>query len=414
MRILVSAFACDPNQGSEPGIGWAWAYHLAQSGHDVCVLTREHFRTAVEDELSLTNLHNLQFIFVDVDWIPYHIPMLGTYPYYFAWQLKIYLNAARLVAETRPDCIHHVTYGTYRTPFLLSLLGVPSIFGPVGGGETSPMALTKGMSLLGRAREVGRHAAQLFRFLNPIAALVWRHSTLILLATEATLRMVPEKYHSKCRVLPAVTTPPFPGAVAARRERGRGRLQALFVGRILEWKGLHLAIPALKIARQRVPGIRLTIVGEGSNMPQIQAHVKAEGLQDAVEWVPRLQRRQVLELYSQHEVFLFPSLHDSGGTAILEALSFGLPVICLNLGGPGVLVDSSCGSSIDTNGCSYEQVVEAIAEELIRFSAMSDKEQQTIRAAALERSRKFSPGRSARQVYAWFSEIQGAVPSSTR
>ena len=369
---------------------------------------------ALETEVSLTNLHNLRFIFVDVNRVPYQIPALGTYPYYFAWQIKLYLKAGMFVAENRPDCIHHITYASYRTPFLLSLLGVPSIFGPVGGGEASPMALTRGMSLSGRAQELGRHVAQLCRFLNPITTLVWRHSTLILLATEETFRMVPVKYHPKCRVLPAVTTPPLIAAANARRRRIDGTLRVLFVGRILEWKGLHLAIPALKIARRRVPGIHLTIVGDGKSKPRIRALVEAEGLQDAVEWISQIPRRQVLELYSQHELLVFPSLHDSGGTVILEAFSYGMPVICLNLGGPGVLVDSSCGSSIETDGRSFEEIVDAIAEELIRFSGMLEPEQQAIRAAAFDRSQQFSLGRVAGQAYAWFAEMQGAVPSHTR
>jgi hypothetical protein len=88
-----------------------------------------------------------------------------------------------------------------------------------------------------------------------------------------------------------------------------------------------------------------------------------------------------------------------------------MPVICLNLGGPGVLVDSSCGASIDTNGQSFEQVVDAIADELVRFSRMSDPEEQAIREAAFARAQQFSLGRVAGQAYAWFAEMQGATPS---
>ena len=47
---------------------------------------------------------------------------------------------------------------------------------------------------------------------------------------------------------------------------------------------------------------------------------------------------EVLALYQTHDVFLFPSLHDSGGIAVLEAMYLGLPVVCLDLGGPAVSV----------------------------------------------------------------------------
>ena len=47
MRVLLSAFACAPNRGSEPGVGWNWALALAKN-NDVTVLTREENRREIE------------------------------------------------------------------------------------------------------------------------------------------------------------------------------------------------------------------------------------------------------------------------------------------------------------------------------------------------------------------------------
>ena len=75
-----------------------------------------------------------------------------------------------------------------------------------------------------------------------------------------------------------------------------------------------------------------------------------------------MDRRDLARLYSQFNLFLFPSLHDSGGMAVVEAMSFGVPVLCLDCGGPGMTVDHSCGFVIPTADRSEEQVVRLMAD----------------------------------------------------
>jgi glycosyltransferase involved in cell wall biosynthesis len=75
-----------------------------------------------------------------------------------------------------------------------------------------------------------------------------------------------------------------------------------------------------------------------------------------------MERAAVMRAYLRHDTFLFPSLHDSSGNVVLEALSCGLPVICLDAGGPAVLVDPSCGFKVRPGEPS--QVVEDLARAL--------------------------------------------------
>ena len=411
MKILLSAFACDPDQGSEPGVGWAWACRLAKSGHDVYVLTRERYRASIEVAMSQEQIPHLRFIYLGVPESLFPIPRFGVYPYYFAWQLKAYLLADKLVNLREIDCIHHITYGTYRTPFFLSWLGIPSIFGPVGGGEIAPIRLTKGMPIISRIRECARIAANFVSSLSPITRLVWRRSSLILTVTEDTLRMVPPRYRSKCRVLLAVTTPASTGEVEISKHRDRDKFRVLFVGRLLEWKGPHLAVRALGIARQTVPEMSLTILGDGRCEAGLRTLVKSEGLGDGIEWIPRITRKQLLEVYDKHEILIFSNLRDAGGTVVLEALSRGVPVICLKLGAFGGIIDSSCGACIETDKRSVEDVIQSIAEELIRFSAMSESELNAIRRTAYDRARQFNVSEVVGKAYSWFAELNSASMS---
>jgi len=80
-----------------------------------------------------------------------------------------------------------------------------------------------------------------------------------------------------------------------------------------------------------------------------------------------------MQLYPEFDLLLFPSLHDSGGMAVLEAMSFGLPVLCLDLGGPGISVDNTCGRVVPTEDRTEEEVVRlmsACLSELLRNPAI--------------------------------------------
>jgi glycosyltransferase involved in cell wall biosynthesis len=85
-------------------------------------------------------------------------------------------------------------------------------------------------------------------------------------------------------------------------------------------------------------------------------------MQDYVQYKGQLNQSELFKQYHEHDLLLFPSLHDSSGNVILEAFAHSLPVICLKLGGPGVLVDDTCGRAIDTTGLSQDEVVLALAD----------------------------------------------------
>ena len=64
-RILLSAYACEPGRGSEPGVGWGWATELAELGHEVWVLTRADNRMTIARNPPVDPL-NPRFIYYDL------------------------------------------------------------------------------------------------------------------------------------------------------------------------------------------------------------------------------------------------------------------------------------------------------------------------------------------------------------
>lgn len=344
MKILLSAYACEPGKGSEPGIGWNWALGLAHAGHEVWVVTRANNRAAIERALAGEPEANLRFVFYDLPaWARWwKRGARGMRTYYLLWQWGAYRAARRVCRENRFDLVHHLTFGVFRHPSFMGRLGLPFVFGPVGGGESAPRALRRTFPLRGYLTDLARDLANWLVRIDPLMASVYRRAELTLCKTAETLERIPGRYRDKCRVYLEVGTdaaaqPP------PRRHATVGRFRVLYVGRLLYWKGVHLGLMAFARLLERHPEAHLTIVGGGRDEQWLRALARRLGIAEAVTWISWLERDAVLHIYPRHDVFLFPSLHDSSGNAVLEALAGGLPVVCLKLGGPGELVDDSCG-----------------------------------------------------------------------
>jgi glycosyltransferase involved in cell wall biosynthesis len=347
LRVLLSAYACEPGKGSEPGIGWNWALGLARAGHEVWVLTRANNQASIELALAAapeTDLHaNLHFLYYDLPpWARWwKRGGRGVRTYYLLWQWGAYRRAQRLCRETRLDLVHHLTFGVFRQPSFMGRLGLPFVFGPVGGGETAPHSLRRSFPLRGILVDFARDVANWLVRVDPMMASVYRAAAVTLCKTAETLQRIPGRFHDKCRVHLEVGTreEPQQQRLHAREERFR----VLYVGRLVYWKGLHLGMMAFARLLKRHPEAHLTVVGSGPEEAWLHALAERLGIDAAVTWIRWMERDAVLQIYPRHDLFLYPSLHDSSGNAVLEALAAGLPVVCLELGGPGELVDDSCG-----------------------------------------------------------------------
>jgi glycosyltransferase involved in cell wall biosynthesis len=103
---------------------------------------------------------------------------------------------------------------------------------------------------------------------------------------------------------------------------------------------------------------RLTVVGSGPEADTLRTLAASLGVAAQVDFLGALPRAEVLSLYRQHDVFLFPSLHDSGGIVVLEAMYLELPVVCIDAGGPAVSVGDA---GIRVPCTSREEVIAGLA-----------------------------------------------------
>jgi glycosyltransferase involved in cell wall biosynthesis len=374
MNILLSAYACFPYSGSESGIGWNFAKELAKQGNKVTILTKnpekdEAFTKEIE-KLGLKE--NLSVLYYDLPkWLNviYKSASASEHLYYFLWQIGLYFFAKKTVKNLDINLIHHITLGVFRTPSFLYLLNIPFVFGPVGGGEECPETLREQFPAKYKLIERLRSLANSFSRYNPLSNQCFSRSQLVLLKTSDNLKFIPEKFHHKCKVVLEVGINQLPDITLRRNP---GKIKILYAGRLVYWKGVHIAIKSFARTLENCPDIEFTIVGSGNDAPWIKNTAQQQKVYDKIKWVPYVEQSVLFQMYQQHDLLLFPSLHDSSGGVVLEALSFGLPVICLDLGGPKEIVDSECGYIISTYNLNEDQVAKKISltlEELVHNPA---------------------------------------------
>ena len=366
MKILMSAYACEPDKGSEPAVGWNWALQAARS-HEVWVLTRANNREAIERSGIVNDVPNLHFVYHDLPaWVQGLKRKTGRLrPYYLLWQLTALPKARRLHREVTFDVGHHVTFVSARYPSFLSCMAVPYVWGPVAGGDRASLRFSRSLGLRGTLTEIVRTTSNIVARWDPSVRLTAMRAQSILIATPASIDLLPRTARAKANVVPAIG---LSGILVNARTRNHEpeQLHLLYVGNLLYWKGLQFALPAIAMARQTGANVRLTIVGDGPERPALERLADRLDISDAITFKGKLPRDEVLSLYSDYDALIFPSIRDSGGMAVLEAMAAGLPVICLAIGGPSLAVTDATGIRVAAN--EPDQVVRDMAAAIKRLA----------------------------------------------
>ena len=389
MKVLLSAYACEPNRGSEPEICWQRALHMKTYADEVWVLTRSNNREAIEAD-PLGRTAGLHFIYYD-------LPLWALKLKKHRWLMSIYFalwqwGAGRLAAqhhrEKQFDCVYHVTFTGMLAGSFMGRLKIPFIVGPIAGGERAPFRLRRGMLMSGKLKELLRDFGVLLQRYNPLACQAYAAADRIYVATTESLRLIRPKWHKKTFVQLSIATCDY--AVRGKERRLPEVPRFVFAGRLLHWKGIHFAIRALAETVKAVPSATLTLVGSGQDEGWLRNLANKLGVKDSVEFAGQISRQQLIDSLHGYSALVFPSLHDSGGSAVLEALQEEVPVICLDLGGPGVMIDASCGIVVSTANADEARTVKGIADAMVALATMPAAEAAQLSRGAIARAKELS------------------------
>jgi glycosyltransferase involved in cell wall biosynthesis len=370
MRILISAYACEPGRGSEPGVGWNWARQLARD-HEVWVITRVHRRDKIESALAREPHLKAKFVYYDLPrWTTkwWKKGQRGVHLHYHLWQIGAYREARALCRDITFDYVHHVTFGTYWKPSFLALLPLPFIWGPVGGGESAPAAFQEWFPARGRLFEHARNLAQFAGRWDPFVRLTARRSTLALAKTEQTAS---ELRRMKCKNVAVVSEAGLPGAefdsLMSIPQRRAGPFRILSLGRLVHWKGFELSLRAFARVLHNRRDAEYWLLGDGPDRPRLERLANELNLSSNVKFWGVQPRSEVLQRLGDCDVLVHPSLHDSGGWVCVEAMAAGKPVVCLDTGGPAMQVTSDCGFKIKP--LNPLQTIHEMGEVLARLAS---------------------------------------------
>ena len=415
MNILLSAYACKPNKGSEDGLGWNWATNLARSGNNVWVLTREANRAFIESEIGkLDYPDRLHFIYFDLPeymqwnfWSKFWRTKLGLhvywhiwhYPYHFFWQYGAYRHIKRTFTKKSFDVAHHITFSTIRRYTFLGGLDIPFIFGPVGGGDRAPMKLRSCFRTRAWIYDFIRDIGIYITKFNPLMWKLYKQAMRIYVTTPSSLALIPRRYQKKAKVkLELGCRPQSGGAFLVHEAKSKSHVKFLYVGRFIYWKGMYYGINAFAKLLESHPSASLTIVGRGLEEEEWRKLSRSLNLEKNINWISWVEQSELSKIYLDHDVLLFPSLHDSGGNVVLEALMHGLPVICLDLGGPAVLVDETCGRIVNTYKKGPDQVIAGLCHYMSELAANSSTIAE-LSKGAIKKSKQYEWDRVIQDVY---------------
>ena len=410
LKVLLSAYSCEPGRGSEPGVGWNVAREVAKY-HEVWVLTRpDESGEIIEAELARNPVPNLHFVY-------FTLPIWGggwrwgqsgaMQIHYYFWQIQAYFVARRLHQKIGFDVSHHVTFVKYSSPCFLSLLPIPLIWGPVGGGESAPKPFWQDFSLRARVYETARNLVRWVGERDPFVHLTAKRSAVVRATTEDTAKRLYKMGVTDVQILPESGLPAEEIArlVQYKMPEG-GPVRFISMGRLLHWKGFHLGVRAF--AQANLPDAEYWLLGDGPEGERLATLAEELGITSQVKFWGRLPREETLRKLGESHVLVHPSLHDSGGWVCMEAMATGRPVICLDLGGPAVQVREETGFKIPAH--DPEQAVSGLAEAMVHLAKDSELRVRMGQAGQKLVSENYSweaTGQSLAQLYEKISDQSG-------
>jgi glycosyltransferase involved in cell wall biosynthesis len=405
MRLLLSAYACRPNAGSEPGFGWNWATHLAARGIEVHVMVAKRNQEPIKAGLRLNPIPNLHFTYVPV---PYEWAKKYEGLHYILWQAAALKAARELTRKFEFQIAHHVTYGSVHVPSQLWRLGIPLVFGPVGGGQTAPPSMLAFFGADSSRERLRSSLTGALKF-SPLHRYWLKRMSYVLAANNDTLSLLRALGCKNTKLMCDTAIPAGYFADKPRTfEKASGPLRLLWVGRMLTRKALPLALNALKAVGSDVT---MTIAGEGMPSSTVHEMIRSRNLQSRVFWKgSRLAWQELRTAYAEHDAMLFTSLRDSFGSQLLEAMAMGLPIITVDLHGAHDHVPPAASIKVPVG--SPQETVRNLANAIERYASFSSAKRNEMSMQGWDFAKTLSWSARAEFTEGLYQEVLlGAAPS---
>jgi glycosyltransferase involved in cell wall biosynthesis len=341
-KVLMSAYACEPDRGSEPGVGWNWAMAMAEHA-DVTVVTRANNQEVIEKWVAGQDADSLEYFPEIIYYDPPKIfliakkkRLISVQAFYLVWQAGVSWFVRKRMNQF--DLVHHVTFNSMMSPGYWWGRKIPVLLGPLGG---TSCVRAEYKSLYGTT--IWKENIRGFMIRNwsklPWLRVSFNKANRILCANSETEALLSKKYSSKTgRMLETGVERKQMNWAADSAMADDSVLRVIWIGTIEPWKALTLAIRAAAKALSELDDderIELHIIGAGSEHIQAELDAATLGLGKIANFHGILPVEDTQKMIRDSDVLLFSSIKDTSGNVILEAMCHGKPVICLNHQGAG-------------------------------------------------------------------------------
>ncbi len=354
IRLLLIAEACNPTWSSVPLVGYNFARALADRD-DLTITLVTHVRNRealVNDPIAMrARLH-----FINNEWLAGPLYRLTTllrggekfawtlntamsWPSHIAFEQQVFRSFRHQLDRGEFDLIHRITPLSPTMPSpLTNWTRVPVIIGPLNGGLPWPKEFPE---LVGQEREWMTKLRPMYKSL-PYYRSTYRRAAGVIAGSRHTESEIPPSPHGLRFYMPENGIDPRRFPLADGWSPPTGRFRFVSVGRLVPLKGLLLTLEAMA-GSKFLRACELLIVGDGPQRPELEEYVRRENLAETVKFVGWCDQSTLAQHLRASQAFVFPSVRDFGGGAVLEAMASGLPTIVVNYGGPAELATPECG-----------------------------------------------------------------------
>jgi glycosyltransferase involved in cell wall biosynthesis len=362
--ILATCYAVNPYKGSEDGMGWNFVNQIARF-NKVIAITRENNQPAIEKFMAENPnelYKNITFLYFD---LPYWMRFWkkggrGAMLYYYMWQRRIVSFIKK--QNLNFDIAHNVNFHNDWTPSFLYKLEKPMVWGPIGHHPIIPNQYLKPYSIKYLIIDrVTWLVKKMFWNLSFSLKKTVKNADYILCMNKGVPSVLDLKNQS-FSIQPSVATEDFFEGEITQKEG----FKVISVGRFVPLKGFDLTLNSFikflySLSIPERENCHLTLVGTGPEKEFYQKIIADHKVEKHVEIIEWIDRKELMKLYEKASVFLFPS-HEGAGMVVPEAMSFGLPVICLNNEGPGEFITTNCGFAVPQ--LDYNNTVSELKDSL--------------------------------------------------
>lgn len=385
-KLLMVAYACNPEGIGEYWLGWGWAEQAAKR-YEVHLITPPDSRAAVEQHARRCGIQP-HFVSPPESAGRWMKLLRGRSEYLRMnlWQRRVAEYAAELHRQVGFFLVHQTTFHSFRVPFRSAQLGIPSVWGPIAGGEEIPPGFHRFLGSANFSERVRQFANRPWLLLPAIRQSL-RQASLVFVSNRTSLNFLPARFREKYVVLPPNALRPEDEKLVVRpaRKPGSEPFHILYAGWCVATRAVPLVFEA--IVHSGLKDFRFSVLGEGPALPFWKQEAARLGLVDRVQFTGKVPYAEAQRYYQEADVLVFPALRDSGGSALLEAMARGLPLICLDWGGPGEMVDEHSGIKIPVTNPA--ETVRAFGAALVRLQSDLPLRAALVSAARQRAEQKF-------------------------